>query len=134
MTSIHFPHPREDQAESYSEIMHMSTSIHFPHPREDCHTSSFPPGPGHFNPLPSSEGRQSARIHRVQRKHFNPLPSSEGRLIQVIISEVAELLQSTSLIRGKTSFLRSDRPGFSNFNPLPSSEGRHISPYSHLEK
>ena len=56
--------------------------------------------------------------------YFNPLPSSEGRLPCVCPLFVSLLLQSTSLIRGKT-FLN----GFFvivlyNFNPLPSSEGR----------
>ena len=79
-----------------------------------------------FNPLPSCEGRQyntlnymgtyTASIHfplaredcpyalsSEQKKSFNPLPSCEGRLSQRLPELTEKLLQSTSLLRGKTS-------------------------------
>ena len=123
MTSIHFPHPREDQAESYSEIMHMSTSIHFPHPREDCHTSSFPPGPGHFNPLPSSEGRRYQKTRSCWKKSLQSTSLIRGKTKDGERGRNAEELQSTSLIRGKTRTINIELYT-DHFNPLPSSEGR----------
>ena len=99
-----------------------------------------------FNPLPSSEGRQPSGIHSDSRGYFNPLPSSEGRLFLLIPFENDSILQSTSLIRGKTDcrfqFCFSGRTSIHfphpredrvsrfirlstrHFNPLPSSEGR----------
>ena len=83
----------------------------------------------HFNPLPSSEGRQlpiACLVH--SGGNFNPLPSSEGRLNVIVLFLLAKILQSTSLIRGKTSpgsfYIRPP----DHFNPLPSSEGRLYPP------
>ena len=131
MTSIHFPHPREDFF-CLIRTGFIITSIHFPHPREDqyhtvlqylLHTSI------HF-PHPREDQDQYRCCYRF--RYFNPLPSSEGK--------------STSLIRGKTVQARylsksvttsihfphpredviGHIPGatLSHFNPLPSSEGR----------
>ena len=57
ITSIHFPHPREDDIH---RKVHRTgrTSIHFPHPREDSDTHIPRMNLLYFNPLPSSEGRQ----------------------------------------------------------------------------
>ena len=78
-----------------------------------------------FNPLPSCEGRRgknsnayhqcSASIHfplaredQMYRRYmelnhgFNPLPSCEGRRPECLPSELLNMLQSTSLLRGKT--------------------------------
>ena len=56
---------------------------------------------------------------------FNPLPSSEGRLWQVLYLLWQLHLQSTSLIRGKTTRTVRVFSRQTFFNPLPSSEGRH---------
>ena len=80
----------------------LDSSIHFPHPREDL-PLYHPTAPrAVFNPLPSSEGRRhdggAVRAQRI----FNPLPSSEGRRLTWKFNDSWEILQSTSLIRGKT--------------------------------
>ena len=140
ITSIHFPHPREDQYHTVLQYL-LHTSIHFPHPREDqdqyrcCYRFRY------FNPLPSSEGTVFIEIGN----NFNPLPSSEGRRYRPYTRCHPFPLQSTSLIRGKTSVRtavlnasytsihfphpREDQDQyrccyrFRYFNPLPSSEG-----------
>ena len=56
----------------------------------------------HFNPLPSSEGRRYSPQSPSHGSHFNPLPSSEGRLRYPHSKNESFILQSTSLIRGKT--------------------------------
>ena len=117
-----------------SRVVFCDTSIHFPHPREDFEMSHhygffryFNPLPSsegrqmslptmwlsrYFNPLPSSEGRRREASTHPAADHFNPLPSSEGRLHGTALTVSVDILQSTSLIRGKTaklpdSFLKS---------------------------
>ena len=161
ITSIHFPHPREDQYHTVLQYL-LHTSIHFPHPREDqdqyrcCYRFRY------FNPLPSSEGTDfDTSIHFPHPRedgagavfieignNFNPLPSSEGRRYRPYTRCHPFPLQSTSLIRGKTSVRtavlnasytsihfphpREDQDQyrccyrFRYFNPLPSSEGIHF--------
>ena len=61
-------------------------------------------------------------------KCFNPLPSCEGRLDSAAeINELA-VLQSTSLLRGKTRPVRPRYHDGKCFNPLPSCEGRRCLP------
>ena len=79
-TSIHFPHPREDVIPCNSDII-KPTSIHFPHPREDHRKGNGGNQDENFNPLPSSEGRQSYQYVPSESLYFNPLPSSEGRRV-----------------------------------------------------
>ena len=86
-TSIHFPHPREDESIQFrcnflsyfnplpsSEGRHelwkiqrqcLHTSIHFPHPREDQRFLLPSSGTVYFNPLPSSEGRLFSTRTRI---------------------------------------------------------------------
>ena len=102
-------------------------SIHFPLAREDTLRDLLLPWRSRFNPLPSCEGRLNNRlgtsyssiasIHfplaredvpeaEVRRKGicFNPLPSCEGRPSSNTELFVHLLLQSTSLLRGKTLY------------------------------
>ena len=90
--------------------------------------SALPDYQGRFNPLPSCEGRQilplfigngsNASIHFPLAREdkytdpvdagadcFNPLPSCEGRLATSLAQGEIIVLQSTSLLRGKTSGL-----------------------------
>ena len=78
----------------------------------------------HFNPLPSSEGRHDPPGKLRRRYDFNPLPSSEGRLGMYMGLFFLPVLQSTSLIRGKTIPSSLTISAGRHFNPLPSSEGR----------
>ena len=79
-TSIHFPHPREDSS-MLQGVYGFETSIHFPHPREDS----------------------GQKRNLLVQRHFNPLPSSEGRRHLTVTPIRLSTLQSTSLIRGKTT-------------------------------
>ena len=78
-----------------------------------------------FNPLPSSEGRRlTFAIVVFPQSPFNPLPSSEGRPYLTCSPYQTIVLQSTSLIRGKTRTFTLYFSMTLSFNPLPSSEGR----------
>ena len=85
-------------------------SIHFPLAREDWRD---------FTSIPV-------------KIRFNPLPSCEGRRIWCIWWSRNSMLQSTSLLRGKTSCGRAKRGRRSRFNPLPSCEGRPSSVISRI--
>ena len=123
ISSIHFPHPREDEDTQRQRLCIMSfnplpssegrqyagrgntqqnyTSIHFPHPREDdIHRKVHRTGRTSIH-FPHPREDRPDLPDRCRAVHFNPLPSSEGRL-----------LNATRCI------------WFRNFNPLPSSEGR----------
>ena len=145
-TSIHFPHPREDDMYP-SSVHHCKTSIHFPHPREDI-IITFRPVVGvtsiHF-PHPredefgsgitlNPEELQSTSL--IRGKTFNASFRNWGIVLQStslirgkttygsLIRLTSCVLQSTSLIRGKTCRdVGHGVPG-GHFNPLPSSEGR----------
>ena len=151
IASIHFPLAREDTLRdlllpwrsrfnplpscegrlnnrlgtSYSSI----ASIHFPLAREDNHSCRFPRRIACFNPLPSCEGRHALR-RICYRFHlcFNPLPSCEGRLSVYAGFPSTLVLQSTSLLRGKTETASALPDYQGRFNPLPSCEGRQILP------
>ena len=56
-----------------------------------------------FNPLPSCEGRHATHISINALRCFNPLPSCEGRHAYHFFSDDVFMLQSTSLLRGKTA-------------------------------
>ena len=56
-----------------------------------------------FNPLPSCEGRPGCPHGFGQSGCFNPLPSCEGRRTLIRHGRQILMLQSTSLLRGKTS-------------------------------
>ncbi len=145
------------------------SSIHFPHPREDCHFFSSFIFLHHFNPLPSSEGRQhslkilvperSTSIHFPHPRedslpktalniwftsihfphpredhvgfcqasmpvHFNPLPSSEGRryIFSRLLFQFFTSIHFPHPREDSTASPSSRYAGY--FNPLPSSEGR----------
>ena len=102
ISSIHFPHPREDNmldAETHNKITLQSTSLI----RGKTGTEGqWKEVTDHFNPLPSSEGRRYSPQSPSHGSHFNPLPSSEGRLRYPHSKNESFILQSTSLIRGKT--------------------------------
>ena len=147
-------------------------SIHFPLAREDYGAKRCDNQICCFNPLPSCEGRPPRHIPSCQLYCFNPLPSCEGRQgrfrwgivlcnasihfplaredIQILhFFDSVSVLQSTSLLRGKTkygsakrgedalqstSLLRGKTNSHPNnphtqncFNPLPSCEGRRNS-------
>ena len=55
-----------------------------------------------FNPLPSCEGRLLVIHAETQPICFNPLPSCEGRRQDDVSVMRWRMLQSTSLLRGKT--------------------------------
>ena len=59
---------------------------------------------------------------------FNPLPSCEGRRCPDLRAWHCWKLQSTSLLRGKTTPVCGYSISSSCFNPLPSCEGRHSIP------
>ncbi len=104
-------------------------SIHSPHARGD-RTGHSPGGTGHFNPLPSCEGRhQLSSTWSVRSPHFNPLPSCEGRLFTGSHADFKARyeFQSTPLMRGETAvtIIGAIDPRH-HFNPLPSCEGRPI--------
>ena len=106
----------------------LNASIHFPLAREDKYTD------------PVDAGADC----------FNPLPSCEGRPFFFALSTAGRMLQSTSLLRGKTScwlspyhvliasihfplareddLLRGEVTFRGGFNPLPSCEGRQYLP------
>ena len=62
-----------------------------------------------FNPLPSCEGRLDRAKEMLKNECFNPLPSCEGRLTADFISGWLNVLQSTSLLRGKTRWKKNFR-------------------------
>ena len=99
-------------------------SIHFPLAREDSSGYIRFPILFCFNPLPSCEGRLLLTPQSPFPCCFNPLPSCEGRLRVVRDFSAFFVLQSTSLLRGKTSISASSGGNVSCFNPLPSCEGR----------
>ncbi len=122
--SIHFPLAREDHCVNVTptptcmlqstsllrgktEIISLSkiwknASIHFPLAREDSADYDSYRMDKCFNPLPSCEGRLTALILYPVLIRFNPLPSCEGRLYNAFLLIRAAMLQSTSLLRGKT--------------------------------
>ena len=155
LTSIHFPHPREDP-----QNIHLtrccSTSIHFPHPREDkvcpkcpiCpeilqstslirgktgHSEQSGAGSHYFNPLPSSEGRRPVDFQTFRQIYFNPLPSSEGRPFRRLRLSIRlyfnPLPSSEGRLRQVTCTIR-----MTHFNPLPSSEGRRVQRRCRLQR
>ena len=90
--SIHFPLAREDLIAVFASVV-LNASIHFPLAREDGYGLFGSSGTARFNPLPSCEGR-----HRVEQS-------------QPLIA----MLQSTSLLRGKTAnFTKNHLPLFYN--------------------
>ena len=101
ITSIHFPHPREDDIH---RKVHRTgrTSIHFPHPREDSDTHIPRMNLLYFNPLPSSEGRQTRSSGSVSGCSLQSTSLIRGKTPQCYKVYMVSKLQSTSLIRGKT--------------------------------
>ena len=105
ITSIHFPHPREDQYHTVLQYL-LHTSIHFPHPREDqdqyrcCYRFRY------FNPLPSSEGRRRRIYRYVISQALQSTSLIRGKTAHLSLRLTMASLQSTSLIRGKTVLLR----------------------------
>ena len=83
--SIHFPLAREDEKASKT-LASFDASIHFPLAREDV--------------LPS-------RCYLLYQC-FNPLPSCEGRRLYFTPWFQSYMLQSTSLLRGKTEIAVSE--------------------------
>ncbi len=81
---------------------------------------------GHFNPLPSYEGRRGGDDGGDDDRfeHFNPLPSYEGRPQARAGAAWSKPFQSTPLIRGETSEAIRTARALIDFNPLPSYEGR----------
>ena len=57
---------------------------------------------GHFNPLPSCEGRHLSARRRPLFQNFNPLPSCEGRPNITPFGPMTKKFQSTPLMRGET--------------------------------
>ena len=99
-------------------------SIHFPLAREDvfpARCSRYPNASIHF-PLAREDEIDMGSLSRLSS--FNPLPSCEGRLILPLLSLSVIMLQSTSLLRGKTYQNWELRFRQRSFNPLPSCEGR----------
>ncbi len=101
--------------------------------------------PGHFNPLPSHEGRRNTAHRHSATAYFNPLPSHEGRrdpaaagkdLHQISIhspltrgdaftidfSSLNRLFQSTPLSRGET-FSSTNSSTEISFQSTPLSRG-----------
>ena len=79
-----------------------------------------------FNPLPSCEGRQ---VHRSSRRWSRLLQSTSllrGKTDFRKRKVVLVLLQSTSLLRGKTTTPFINFSVSVCFNPLPSCEGRQL--------
>ena len=106
------------------QYQHPYSSIHFPHPRED--------GWAGFN-----RKRRDSSIHfphpredpadRKEIEGMGDLQSTSlirGKTSNFHFCSVRLFLQSTSLIRGKTALQRQPTCTTSIFNPLPSSEGR----------
>ena len=109
----------------YNPYYQDCTSIHFPHPREDL--SPFVGNPHRLSLQSTSLIRgKTTRIptEHTGMTHFNPLPSSEGRQEKKERIAEEDVLQSTSLIRGKTGQVQHIPIEITHFNPLPSSEGR----------
>ena len=77
-------------------------SIHFPLAREDVIKFNGESYRICFNPLPSCEGRPFTTDITFSFLRFNPLPSCEGRQIASGSRSGLIMLQSTSLLRGKT--------------------------------
>ena len=100
--SIHFPLAREDLSAG-PEAFPGRASIHFPLAREDGayidDASDSVHASIHF-PL----AREDMVLHGELKvvACFNPLPSCEGRQGQVNDYKESVVLQSTSLLRGKT--------------------------------
>ena len=101
-------------------------SIHSPHARGDVDVSACKIGLCDFNPLPSCEGRLTAKDGLISISDFNPLPSCEGRREAYHITPVSEGFQSTPLMRGETRTQTRYSCCMRHFNPLPSCEGRRI--------
>ena len=129
----------------------MLASIHFPLAREDKCTEAFGRTGGRFNPLPSCEGRpfqlsydmffNHASIHFPLAREDNSMtfydlilgasihfPLAREDNIQANKKLFSTVLQSTSLLRGKTLLFLCYRNHCKCFNPLPSCEGTPGSP------
>ena len=141
ISSIHFPHPREDFAGKFVGTYAVDTSIHFPHPREDIIFLFSRSGNWLLQSTSLIRGKTTHTIHwRAMDTHFNPLPSSEGRPADCSSGVAANvtsihfphpredhpgerqlnlrrILQSTSLIRGKTFYAdRSDHAAYTSIH------------------
>ena len=101
--SIHFPLAREDTRDVPFIVQPTEASIHSPLAREDEKHLISPRDFERFNPLPSCEGRQ---VHRSSRRWSRLLQSTSllrGKTEKASITlSPYILLQSTSLLRGKT--------------------------------
>ena len=108
--------------------LRVDASIHFPLAREDLHPRQVPAVRDSFNPLPSCEGRQYPGWLSLLAVSLQSTSLLRGKTsCSHNYSVYSYLLQSTSLLRGKT---RSNphRSAFGScFNPLPSCEGRRES-------
>ena len=125
ISSIHFPHPREDQQNICSKFpvnffnplpssegrltgiarspSRADSSIHFPHPREDLHFRQYCYTAGLFNPLPSSEGRPPTLSPYRTTGSLQSTSLIRGKTPRRRGRTCSKNLQSTSLIRGKTT-------------------------------
>ena len=77
--SIHSPHARGDRVPVPMRGRWRTISIHSPHARGDDADADGRTRGGHFNPLPSCEGRLYCSTRMLTPANFNPLPSCEGR-------------------------------------------------------
>ena len=77
-----------------------------------------------FNPLPSHEGRlPSCAVYNFS-EFFQSTSLSRGKTTFLLIFQISGIFQSTSLSRGKTLSDTFPLCEVNSFNPLPSHEGR----------
>ena len=101
--SIHFPLAREDRPVLPVQRPPGFASIHFPLAREDHKLQLLFIRQLRFNPLPSCEGRQSSVSRKIENFLLQSTSLLRGKTAAKRFSPRASApLQSTSLLRGKT--------------------------------
>ena len=102
--SIHSSLTKRDQVIGLTVRIH-AISIHSPLTRGDAFSSLDTPALYISIHSPLTRGDSSICFASTRRGHFNPLPSYEGRLNAADPCMLEILFQSTPLIRGETLFL-----------------------------
>ena len=101
--SIHSPHTRGDDVRLRSFLRGNTISIHSPHTRGDVRDLVTTPLAGHFNPLPSYEGRLRAGFRLMLCGTFQSTPLIRGETGSKNTARPTAIFQSTPLIRGETA-------------------------------